>query len=74
MNVDISYDPDWRAPYWSDENYRREAWFVTCSDHPCLGKDRDGESWGYAAPRIAQMVRTRHIRAFHTRRGDPDAE
>lgn len=63
--VTVTYDPHWRASSWDSHVSTREAWFVSCSEHPHLGKNNDGEPWGYAKPGIAHTVATRHRRAFH---------
>lgn len=63
--VTVTYEPKWRASYWTDTEFTREAWFVSCSEHPYLGKDSDGEPWGYATSGIAGSVATRHRNAYH---------
>jgi hypothetical protein len=65
MNATITYAPSWRAAYWEDHVASREAWFVTCPDHPDVGKDQTGQPWGYYRQSTAAQVRTRHIRTKH---------
>ena len=64
MSVEITYEAEWKASYWDADVAPREAWFVSCSDHPHLGKS-SGEPWGYAKERDARTTRTRHIRVYH---------
>lgn len=64
MNVEITHLEAWKASYWDEDVAPREAWFVTCPDHPHLGICA-GEPWGYAQERHALTTRTRHIRAYH---------
>jgi hypothetical protein len=63
--VKITYEPEWRRTIWESDIPSRPAWFVTCPDHPQLGKDHDGKPWGYATSGRAYGVATRHQRTKH---------
>ncbi len=63
--VTIEYWPAWRSPRWKFDDPSREAWVVTCADHPSLGRDSEGDPWGYAREWRAKGVATRHRNAYH---------
>jgi len=62
--ITIRHEDDWRASYWADGLPGRQAWFVSCADHPKLGLSH-GEPWGYATNARALSVVTRHGRSVH---------
>ena len=63
--VTITYAPEWRRQAWDADIPSREAWLVECAEHDWIGKDSDGEPWGYATSGIASGVATKHRRAYH---------
>jgi hypothetical protein len=66
--VTVTHQKEWRRKIWDASVPSRPAWFVTCTEHRMLGRDQDGEPWGYATSGRAQGVATRHRRAFHNGR------
>jgi hypothetical protein len=63
--VTIEYLPLWRRSTWDEDVPSRPAWLVSCAEHPGVGKDYDGEPWGYAARSTAHSVATRHRNKYH---------
>jgi hypothetical protein len=70
--VTVTYESSWRRQAWDTDVPSRPAWFVSCAEHPGLGKDSDGEPWGYATSGRAHGVASRHLRAVrHARKSLP---
>jgi hypothetical protein len=63
--ISVTFVPEWRRATWGADVPSRRAWFVTCTEHPYLGRDYDGEPWGYATSGRAWGVATRHRRTTH---------
>ena len=64
--VTIEYRPEWRRSLWDADVPSRPAWLVSCTEHPHLGKDSDGEPWGYASSGRAHSVATKHRNRRHS--------
>jgi len=62
----ITHLMSWRRSSWSESVPTRQAWLVTCPEHPKFGRDNDGEPWGYATAGIARGTAARHGNAFHS--------
>ncbi len=71
--IAIEYRPEWRRATWDEDVPSRKAWLVSCAEHPNLGKDHDGEPWGYASSGRAHGVATRHRQAYHSSSGSGSA-
>lgn len=63
--ISVTYQREWRRALWDEDVPSREAWFVACTEHEHLGRDHDGEPWGYATSGRAHGVATRHRRTHH---------
>ncbi len=63
--VTIEYRPVWRRALWDADVPSRPAWLVSCAEHPWLGRDSEGEPWGYDMRGRASGVAARHRRAYH---------
>lgn len=61
----IKHVMSWRRSLWAESAPSRQAWLVTCPEHPQLGKDSEGEPWGYATRGTARSVAAKHGNAFH---------
>lgn len=67
VTLRITHLMSYRHPDWTDKDFSRQAWLVTCPEHPALGKDWNGEPWGYPTQGTARMVASRHGNSRHQR-------